>query len=182
MEKELAIYVSASAEMDAECELLGQLLAEMTKSIRWTIKRTPSPHELANPDLEALRASQFYLILMGSDITAPIGVELQAAKEAKLFTFAFRKMSVAPSPAGAYFIHHVDLEWQPYQTPQEFVRLFERALISQLLEGTPGYGLDVRDLEELAERLRALEEAEEGQGGERRRGAGHGGVILPSRE
>ena len=40
MAAELSIYVSASPEMDAECELLGQMLANMARSLRWTIKRS----------------------------------------------------------------------------------------------------------------------------------------------
>ena len=35
MAKQLALYVSASPEMDAECELLGQLLAGMFHSTGW---------------------------------------------------------------------------------------------------------------------------------------------------
>ena len=42
MDRELAIYVSAAQEMDRECELLGQLLAELIPAVRWTIKRTPT--------------------------------------------------------------------------------------------------------------------------------------------
>ncbi len=180
MAAELSIYVSASAEMDAECELLGQMLAHMGRSLRWTIKRTPGPHEVGNPDLEALTNSHFYLILMGTDITAPIGVEWRAAQEAGVTTYAFRNVERVTSPAAAVFVHHINARWVPYHTPHEFVRLFERALIDRLLEGTPGYGLDLADLEELARRKQTLEQEEEqGQAeGEERRGAGGGGVIL----
>lgn len=180
MDRELAIYVSASPEMDPECELLGQLLANLPKSIRWSIKRTPAGRENANPDLKALCASQFYLILLGMDIFAPIGVEWRAARDAGLTTFAFRNVSTAPSPAGAYFAHNVGLSWQHYRTPQEFIRHLERELISQLVEGTPGYGLEVADIEDISTRLAALDQGSE-QPDEERRGAGGGGVILPAR-
>ena len=30
-------------EMDAECELLGQMLAGLRQTVRWMIKRTPGP-------------------------------------------------------------------------------------------------------------------------------------------
>ncbi|MBC7239453.1 MAG: hypothetical protein H5T71_05080, partial [Chloroflexi bacterium] len=75
--------------------------------------------------------------------------------------------------------------WQMYQSPQEFIRLFERDLITRLIEGTPGYGLDLADIEELSRRLKALDEADEkaqSEGGEERRGAGRGGVILPAEQ
>ena len=184
MEKQLAIYVSASPEMDAECELLGQLLAGMFQSTRWTIKRTPTDHEHMNPDLETLRNSQFYVILLGMDIMAPMGVEWMVAQEMGLPTFAFSNAEAVASPSTAYFMRQSGVPWQSYRSPQEFMHRLERQLITRLLEGTPGYGVEVSDLEELATRLKALEGQEQAEGGafrgEDRRGAGRGGVILPS--
>jgi len=179
-EKRLAIYVSASPEMDVECELLGQLLADVPKSVKWSIKRTPGYHQHENPDIEGLRAGQFYVILLGMDITAPIGVEWLAARDAGLITFAFRKLDTTPSPAAAYFARDSGISWLPYHTPHGFVNRFERALITRLIEGSPGYGLDLADIEELSERLKRCEHEIERAEGEDRRGAGKGGVILPA--
>lgn len=181
MEKELSIYISASPEMDTECELIGQRLAAMPKAVKWTIKRTPGRHELANPDLVTLRKSQFYLILLGTDITAPVGVEWLAARNAGLYVFAYRNMGRAASPAAAYFAHNSGIEWQNYRTPQEFIQHFERSLINRLLQHVPGYGLELSDLEELSAHLKALEKEGQEPEDEKRRGAGRGGVILPGR-
>ncbi|NLG49602.1 MAG: hypothetical protein GX552_05770 [Chloroflexi bacterium] len=181
MAKQLAVYVSASPEMDAECELLGQLLAGMFHSTQWTIKRTPAYYERMNPDLDALRGSQFYVILLGMDIMAPMGVEWMVAQEMGLPTFAFHNVEVVASPATSYFMRQSGAQWQSYRSPQEFIHQLERQLIHKLLEGTPGYGVEVSDLEELSARLKALEEQDQAQDrGEERRGAGRGGIILPS--
>ena len=180
IERELSIYISASGEMDAECELVGQRLADVPRAVRWIIKRTPGSYENGNPDLDALVDSDFYLILLGTDITAPIGVEWTVAQETGMTTFAFRNISAVPSPAAAFFIHNAGTDWHRYQTPHEFIWRFERSLISRLIEGTPGYGLSLSDIEELTQRLRATNEAEDAEGGDERRGAGRGGVILPS--
>jgi len=180
LEVELRIYVSASPEMDAECELLGQLLADMPKSIRWIIKRTPGRHRRANPDIDALRRSHLYLILLGMDITAPVGVEWRAAQEAEQSAFAYRSARTLISPAAASFIRYSGMTWQLYQTPADFIQKFERAMITRLIEGTPGFGLGVAEIEELSVRLQGLERAEEKPADEKRRGAGRGGVILPS--
>ena len=177
---ELGIYISASPELDAECELLGQLLANLPKSVRWVIKRTPGPFEALKLDLVTLQKSQFYVILLGMDIMAPIGVELQAAQSAGLWLRAYRNRKMTPSPATAYFAQNAELDWIWYQTPQAFVQDYERALIRELLAGTPGYGLILRDIEELAARIKAIEEGDEGAEREERRGAGRGGVILPT--
>ncbi len=177
MDKELGIYISAAPEADAECELLGRLLAEMPRSVKWTIKRTPRPHEDQHIDVEALRQSQFYLIVLGSDIVAPMGIEWRMARENGIKTFAFRNVETGFTPAAIFFSRHVGIPWHDYQTPGEFIHSFERSLITELIEGTPGYGLDMDDIHILSARLEALEEKEEDEDDERR-GAGRGGVIL----
>lgn len=179
-EKALSIYVSAAPEMDRECELLGQLLAGMVHSVRWTIRRTPRPYEDGNPDLEALRTSTAYLILLGGDIMAPIGVEWQAARAAGVSTLAYRNMDRLPTPATAFFAHNMSIPWEGYSTPEEFVRRFEEALVRLLLNSSPGLGLDTDDIMELSGRLRALVgRSEDERELDQRRGAGRGGVILP---
>ena len=180
MDRVLSLYVSASPEMDAECELLGQMLASLPRSMEWVIKRTPGPFEHSNPDMEALSSSQFYVILLGTDITAPIGVELRAALGHGLSIHAYRDTTATVTPAAAVFARESGLSWRGHSSPQDFSRQFERALITRLIEGTPGYGLDLSEIGELSSRLGALEEDAEGPDTEERRGAGSGGVILAS--
>lgn len=183
MTQELAIYMSAAPEADSECELVGQLLAGLLQSARWNIKRTPTGREHANPDLDALARSQFYLILLGSDIVAPMGVELRAAQAHGVPVLAYRGTRWVPTPAASAFAQQAGPLWRTYTAPHQFIRDFERRLIGMLIEGTPGYGLAVEDLQSLAQRMRALEGAEQsGPADESRRGAGHGGVILPASE
>jgi hypothetical protein len=179
MTVELGLYISAAAEMDAECELLGQLLADLPRSARWTIKRTPSADELANPALDLLSTATAYVILLGADLVAPMGVEWVAAEAAGLPRFCYRRRDRVPSPAAASFARESGATWQPYATPGEFVAHFEQALILELVRGTPGHGLDLRAIEELAEHLREIEQKDRPES-EARRGAGQGGVILPS--
>lgn len=179
MEKELALYISAASEMDAECELVGRLLAEGQKSIRWRIRRTPL-HQDLNPDLLAIAASQFYLILLGTDLTAPMGVEWRAAELAGAAILAFRDLVKIPSPAATYFARNMGITWQDYKTCDEFTIKFERTLITRLIDGTPGYGLDLPTIEDLASRLKTLDKPAT-QGEDQRRGAGQGGIILAAR-
>ena len=179
MDNELALYISAAAEMDAECELVGRLLAEGLKSIRWRIRRTPL-HQDVNPDLLAIAASQFYLILLGTDVSAPMGVEWRAAEHAGAAIMAFRNQDKLPSPAATYFARNMGITWQDYKTPGDFAIKFERALLTRLINGTPGYGLDLTTIEDLASRLRALETPAH-QGDDQRRGAGQGGIIFAVR-
>jgi len=135
-------------------------------------------------------------MLLGADLVAPMGVEWEAAGAANVTRFAYRRSDRMASPAAASFVRSSGVTWQNYATPGEFVAHFELALIRELVNGTPGYGLDLKAIEELAERLQEREahghgprdreasggsqEAQEWHEDETRRGAGHGGVILPS--
>lgn len=179
MDNELSIYISAASEMEAECELVGRLLAEGLKLIRWRIRRTPL-HQDMNPNIPAIAASQFYLILLGTDVSAPMGVEWSAAKRAGVATLAFRNQDKVPSPAATYFARNMGITWQDYKGIDEFKVKFERDLLSRLINGTPGYGLDLTTIEDLASRLKALETPEH-QGDDQRRGAGQGGIIFAAR-
>jgi len=175
--RELGIYISASAEMDPECELLGQMLAKLTRSIRWNIKRTPASHQQQDPDWTALEHAVAHILLVGRDITAPIGVEYRVAREHGVPTYAYRSAAFTPSPALAAFVRQTDADWHTYDDPQELAAEVRRRIARQLIEGTPGYGLSLEEIESLAAELKEQDTAE--QSGEERRGAGRGGVILP---
>lgn len=183
MDKEISVYVSASQEMDAECERIGQLLAGITRTSRSTIRRTPSPHDAANPDVDALVDSDFYIVILGTDLVAPMGVEWQAAQRAGVRTLGFRHAEASPSPAMIDFLRRTEFVWEDYRTPSEFVRVLEKTLLTRMIEETPGLGLDLQDIEEISARLKALEEkegaAEAAEAPDERRGAARGGIILP---
>ncbi len=180
MDRELAIYVSAAAEMDAECELIGQLLADITTTARSVMRRTPRSPEPLTPDVDALLRSDFYVILLAGDLVAPIGVEWSAARTSGLTSLAYRRTGTSPSPALSDFFRSADLTWKAYQTPAEFAFEFERDLVSSLLQETPGHGLHLEDVENLSKRLDRLSQRQaDDEGPDTRRGAGRGGVILP---
>jgi hypothetical protein len=166
--------------MDPECELLGQVLAQLTPSVRWTIKRTPPSHYKSDPDWAALAQADFYVILVGEDITAPIGVEWRAARERLISTYAYRSRHATPTPALSAFVRHTDVDWRDYDSAQAFASDLKQRLVRQLIDGTPGYGLSMDDIESLAAVLRDTNSQDQLEHGEERRGAGQGGVILPN--
>ena len=178
---ELSLYISAAAEMDAECELIGQLLAGLPRSARWTIKRTPMAGTNELLDLAALINSSIYVILLGADLKAPMGVEWEAAGAAGIRRLAYRCTTRVASPAAGSFAREAGAVWQRYDEPHALLRQFERGLIQTLINGTPGYGLDLQAISELAARLQELDDQPDEPQTEDRRGAGHGGVILASR-
>lgn len=175
---ELTLYISAAQELDAECEAIGQLLARLLPSARWTLHRTPTGRRNQNPDLRALHSSNLHLFILGSDIVAPFGVEWREAQHAKTPMFLFRAAGRALSPAASFFIHHSGAHWQKFRSPADLALKFERQLITELIAGTPGYGLGLDEIESLRARLEQLPSEQEPDETDAR-GAGQGGVILP---
>jgi len=179
MDREFVVYVSASPEVDAECEQVGQLLATLARTSRATIRRTPRSSVATNPDLAGLAQSDLYIAILATDLSAPVGVEWQAAQQSHRQTLAYRNALAHPSPAMQHFYRHNDFQWIDYQGPAAFRRTLERTLLRRLLDGTPGFGLDLADVEQIAARLKELEGQRDEEALDERRGAGRGGVILP---
>jgi len=177
---ELGLYISAAQEVDAECEGIGQLLAGLLPSVRWTLHRTPTGRGNQNPNLRALHSSDLHLFILGTDIVAPLGVEWREAQHAKTPLFLFRAARRSLSPAASFFIHHSGARWQKYKSPADLVRRFERQLITELIAGTPGYGLSLEEIEALTARLEQIPSEPEPDDTDAH-GAGQGGVILPKR-
>ena len=124
MAVELVLYVSAAAEMDPECELLGQMLAALPRSARWTIKRTPGSGEPANPDLTALRSATAYVMLLGADLVAPMGVEWTAAENAGVTASLSTSRPGGVAGCCVFCANRGPLE--SYGTAGEFAAHFER--------------------------------------------------------
>jgi len=176
MSAELNLYISSAHEQDAECEQIGRLLAEKLPTIRWRIWRTPLYGD-TNPDCDVIGHCQFYVIILGTDLVAPMGVEFQMAKEAGAFTIGFRDLSRFASPSAEYFARYADVAWQEYTKLDEFIPSFERILLRQLIDGTPGYGLALEDLEQISAQLQQIESLKPAPQGTRSE-AGKGGIIL----
>ncbi len=179
MDREFIVYISASTEVDAECEQVGQVLATLARTSRSTIRRTPRGAAGANPDLVGLAASDLYIAILATDLSAPVGVEWQAAQRSRLQTLGYRNAAAHPSPAMQHFVRYNRFEWITYPGPAAFRGTLERTLLRRLLDGTPGYGLDLSDVEQIAARLKELEGESVPEGPDERRGAGRGGIILP---
>ncbi len=180
MDKEFTVYISASPEMDAECEQIGQVLAGLTQSSRSTIRRTPTGHPGATRTWPPWRAAT-----CTSSSWAPTCAPRSASSGRPPSgraspTLGYRYAEASPSPAMLHFMRHNRFPWVTYQSPLAFRSTLERTLLRRLLDGTPGFGLDLSDVEQIAARLKELEEQEgEDKGPDERRGAGSGGIILP---
>jgi hypothetical protein len=172
------IYISAASDLIAEREALARMIAELPVTLPWRIVHSPTA---AGPiDAEALINANLYFLVMGSDIRAPVGLELHTAGRAGKTPFAFAKRGVGYTPAGEIFVkeNRSKLNWRSFTNPAQLNRQVQRFVIQHLLQRAITYVLTPAEIADLEQLLRR------GTGGDQpieAEGAGHSAVIL-SRE
>jgi hypothetical protein len=158
--------------------MVGQTVADLPVEVGWEIKHTIGPGEDDREALTFVERCDFYLLLLGGDFAAPMGVELRLAQRQRKRVLAYRK-DTPLSPSAQRLLRRADLAWTTFQTLLELRREVSRALAEAILDRGERFGLHVNEVQALLE-ITESEEEEEGEPGEidRRRGAGRSGVIL----
>jgi hypothetical protein len=172
----VTIYISAAADLMAEREALGRMIAGLPVTLAWRIVQTPLGAEPL--DLEAVRQADIYLLLLGGDIRAPVGLEWHTAAYARRPISAFLKQGLARTLAGQAFVRDTGVEWQPFSDAANLRRRVERLLAEFLLRRAVRFTLTPLEVEQLTALLKPETETGQPVGGE---GTGHSAVIL-SRE
>jgi hypothetical protein len=172
----VTIYISAASDLMAEREALGRTIAGLPVTLAWCVVQTPVGDEPL--DLEALRTADLYILVMGGDIRAPVGLEWHVARRAGRPSVAFLKAGIPRTPAGQVFIHGADVSWQPFTDAADLSRQVEQMLAEHLIQGATRYLLTPVEIEALENLLKGEKVQEETPEGE---GAGRSAVIL-SRE
>ena len=189
MANRVRLFVTAAPDLEPEREAIGKAIAQLPVSLGWEIKRTPRRSEPLPPVLEAVADCDFYVFLLGTDVTAPVGVEWAAALEADKTPLAFLK-DVPHTPAAQAFVRlakRSGVRWTPFGDPQELGILVQEALAWRILDRAEVYRLSPVEWETLSALLEKQHQEKMGrgpeEGGQEPRGAGGGGVILaPGRD
>jgi hypothetical protein len=184
MAERLRLFVSAGPDLEAEREIIGQAVARLPVSLGWTIKRTPKQGEPLAPALEAVRTCDFYVLLLGTDIRAPVGLELITAQRAQKTTLAFLKEETARTPAARVFTREAQVSWTPFHTGQELEALIQKALAQQILERADPYAISPVEWETLSALVEqpSHEKMAEQEPGEASGAAGGGVIIAPGHD
>lgn len=182
MLERLRIFISVGPELELEREYIGQALARFPVSLGWDVQYTPNPREDRALYAEMILSCHFHILLLGVDITAPVGWELWIAKKAGKVPLGFAK-NIARSPAAMVFYRESGLAWVAYDEPPELMALIQQHLAQRLLEQPTTYGLTLAEWETLSafrgERAQGSQRGDIAQAEDRTRsGAGKGGVIL----
>jgi hypothetical protein len=176
MVRRVQLFASSSPELGPEREALGQAVAELPIALGWEIRHTPRPAGHMADTLDFVRRCDVYVILLGHDFSAPMGLEWGQARRAGRRTLALRK-EVPHSPSARALLRESSAEWATFRSPAELKRQLMRALAQMLLDHGEQLGLHMADVEGLLrETARGAEAAPEEP--DRREGAGHRAVIL----
>jgi hypothetical protein len=174
----LRLYISAGPDLEQEREFIGQAVAGLPISRGWAIHYTPGVEERRGVDDAPILRAHFHLLLLGQDISAPVGWELWAAKRAGRATVGIAREE-GRTLAAQTFYRESGLEWLSYRQPAELMALAQKRLGEAMLANPVAFGLAVSEWEPLAAFLKKLDRAPGAQApGGRVEGAGRSGVIL----
>jgi len=171
------LFISSSPDLAAEREALGQAVAELPISVGFEIGHT-TPDESANIDetLAFIEQCDLYLIVLGADFAAPMGLEWQRAQGALRPTLAYAKRELH-SPSAQKLLRESGVAWTPFETPQELKAKATQALVQALLDQGETFGLHVDDIDGLLAVLGKEGKAPSDEP-DQREGAGRSGIIL----
>jgi hypothetical protein len=173
----IRLFASSSPDLAAEREVLGQAVAELPVSVGFEIMHT-RPGESADigETLAFIEQCDLYVIVLGTDFAAPMGIEWQRAQDALKPTLAYAKRELH-SPSAQKLLRESGVAWTPFESPQALKAHATQALAQVLLDRGETFGLHVDDIDGLLAVL-GKENKEPSDKPDRREGAGRSGVIL----
>jgi hypothetical protein len=175
----IRLFISSSPDLAPEREALGQAVAGLPISAGWEIKHTPRPGEDVHESLAFIDRCDLYLVVLGADFAAPMGLEWRGARGVGTPLLAYRKR-VLQSPSAQQLLRQSSVSWTEFESPQALKAHVIQALARMLLDRSEQFGLHLGDVEGLLA-LAETGEAETPTEPDQRRGAGRGGVILDRR-
>jgi len=167
---QVRLFVSGGPDQEPARELLGRALAELPVNVGWVIKRTPN--------IEAVPECHLFMLLMGPDIWAPVGLELWWARRTEKPILAYRANGMH-TPAGQVFLQeNALLDWKVYGDLPGLRRAVLRDLSRFLISHADRYGVTVMEVEQLRHFLATLDQTAPLEAPAKAKGAGGGGVIF----
>jgi hypothetical protein len=159
-----------------EREALGQAVAELPVSAGWEIKHTPHPGQDMQEALSFIQRCDLYLILLGGDFAAPMGLEWERALAARRLPLAYHREG-RHSPSAQNLLRKSNVSWRAFKSAAGFKSKLKQAIAQALLDHSERLGFHLEDVERLL-----IETAAEEKNGDpspgRRQGAGQDGIIL----
>jgi hypothetical protein len=157
MTDQFRLYISAAPELRFERDVLARAITEIPTTLGWTITQTPANRE---PDLGAVRQADAHVLLMGSDIQAPVGLEWAVARRAGKPVALLFKSSVTQTQAAQAFVREVSKHgaWRAFEDPMALRRLVLKLLADHLIANADGYAMMPDEMDKLHAWRKTLDE------------------------
>lgn len=164
MAETLRLFVSATADLEAERSIIGRVLADLPVQVGVEIRRTPASGGKYDDIYESIANCDRVYFLLGGDITAPSGAEWHIAWQLERSVLPLRSRARL-TPAAREFMFNSLIKWQTFNSAAHLASIVTLDLIRILDHPTNRYGLTVAELELLSlhgERIqqRAVQQAE----------------------
>jgi len=182
MAEKLRIFVSATHDLEAERAVIGRAVADLPVQIGVEIRRTPVSGAAYDDIFELVANVDRFYFLLGRDITAPAGAEWYLAWKLERSVLPLTAQ-VRRSPAAQEFARAALIQWQPFHTDRDLLRLITLDLARILKHPTNRYGLTVPELELLSlhvQRIQRRSQQASAPPEHEPGGAEGGGVLLDS--
>lgn len=174
----LGLYISAAPDLRFERDLLARSITEIPTSLGWMITQTPGPDR--EPDLDAAARAHVHLLILGSDIQAPVGLEWATANRAGKAVTLLYKTSIARTQAAQAFFRDVSKygSWQAFEDAFALRRRVLKLLVDHILSNSARYEIKSDESDKLRAWRKTLDDKRIGTVDERHGGAEESAVIL----
>jgi len=178
MPDRVLLYMSAAPDLALERETLNTAIIEIPTSLGWRIKQTPGPDEKL--DADAVAHAEVHLLIMGSDIRAPVGAEWLTARQAGRTPRLFLKQGILHTLAATVFINDLErhADWHPYKDIADLRRQVLKLLAEHILDRAEYYRLNPDEFQKLRAWGKQIDKTEKKAVDQTRGGAGASSVVL----
>lgn len=152
----LRLYISAAPDLVQERESLSQVVAEIPVTLGWRVIQSPLHGERV--DGSAVAQADVHILLLGSDIRAPVGLEWRLARRANRLPLAFLKKKVVRTMAALDFVRYIaeKISWHEYNDIADLHLQALKYLADHILSLASYYALKPGELENLADWQKSL--------------------------
>ena len=174
----LKLYISAAPDLRLERDALARAVAEIPTSLGFTITQTPASDR--EPDLDAVVEAHLHLLMIGSDIQAPVGLEWATARRnGKPVTLLYKSSALHTQAAHAFMRDLTKMgTWRAFGDTTQLRRQVLRLIVDHLLTQRVRYEIGEDEAATLRDWRKALDDTQKRETGDVPSGADESAVIL----
>jgi hypothetical protein len=178
MVDQILFYISAAKDVENERDVLARLTTEIPVTLGWKI--VFSPIKGGRIDQQSLEGANFHILMIGSDIRAPIGLEWAMARNAGRKPLLFKKSGGLRTPAAEDFLRTLQThqEWISYKNIKELRLMVLEVLADHITENAIYYTLRPNEYTKLLDWRNGLESESKDSSEDHQGGAGESSIIL----